>query len=119
MSRRVATGKTRLFPMPYRMKDTSMMGYDVLYAARMMPSRRIMIPVWSRRFGGYRTVMMPMMRLPIVAMMLNAVLSCPSWVMGVFRAVLISGMSRLSATSWGPVLAVLSARLRVIHLVSL
>ena len=51
-------------------------------------------------------------------MMLNAVFSWPSWVNGALRVLLISGMSRLRATSWGPVDAVLRASASVMVLVS-
>jgi hypothetical protein len=46
--------------------------------------------------------------------MLNTVLNCPKRGIGVFRAWLISGMSRPNANSCGPVEAVDSAKAKMI-----
>ena len=89
-----------------------------LRAAVVTPASSVAIPASSSFFGGYLTVMSPMIRLPMMARMLNAVFSWPSWVMGVSSAVLISGISRLRATSWGPVDAVERASAIVMVLVS-
>ena len=54
----------------------------------------------------------------MIARMLNAVFSWPSWVNVALSVALISGLSRLRATSWGPVDAVHRASERVMSLVS-